>query len=129
MAILNKQPITVWSISHAPNLINKVTQLIQASSKTPDMYGARRVAAKTLNEIFGTVWTEENPSGEEGQMTLAFVKRLVISSLPKTRAHPSTHWRDMQGYGREEASILRELESKKSGAKLKELDKIGKRKP
>ena len=122
MTTQKKQVVTVQSISAAPNLANKAAQILQASGQ-PGMYGSHRVAAAIFNEMFGNIWAEDRPSTDEGQLAQAYVEKVVKTHLPQPRSNLSKDWGDMKKYGNKVASILSELDNKKTGANVKELYK------
>jgi hypothetical protein len=122
MTIQTPQIISVASIVASPNLANMASQILRASGQ-PGMYGGRRVAAAIFNEMYGTVWTEDSPSSVEGQLAQIYVERLVKSNLPQPRENLSKDWGDIKKCGKKVASLLDELDRKKTGAKVKELYK------
>ena len=104
----------------APNLAKKAGLILQASGQA-GMYGSHRVVAAIYNSMFGTEWTKDIPTTEEGRAAQVYVRSHIKFNLPQPRSNQYKDWSDMKKYGIKASSILEELENKKTGAKVKEL--------
>jgi len=105
--------------------LKAIEHTLKHGNSSNGYYGKYRVAARGFNKMFGDVWRRKGLKLESDKFWQKVCERLVKDTLAEEHSNASVPWGRVKMYGKQEASLLNELNAKKKGKKIKEMEKRG----